>query len=131
NRGLFYPQPPVHCGDAEPMNESKVQSPKSNVSRPGRPRRRLWTLDLGLWTLLLLLLASTALPARAVQPFLVGFPSFVTSDAGVDSQGFTYLLAENGAIKKIDQSGLEIGGTNWVGDVSRVQTIPFFFFSFT
>jgi len=80
--------------------------------------------------LLLFLLFFTVQPARAVQPFLIGFPSFVTVDAGVDSQGFTYLLAESGAIKKIDQSGLEIGGTNWLGDVTRVQTISFFFFSF-
>src|SRR5437867_1719961 len=89
-----------------------------------------WSLVIG-HSLLLFLLIFAGSNARAVQPFLLGFPSFVMADAGVDSQGFTYLLAESGAIKKIDQSGLEIGGTNWVGDVTRVQTISIFIFTFT
>src|SRR6266496_6764713 len=75
-----------------------------------------------------LLLAGAARDLQAVQPFLVGFPNFVTVDAGVDSQGFTYLLSANGAIKKIDLSGLEIGtGDNWRGDVVRFSF--YFFFS--
>src|SRR5437773_1066404 len=95
-----------------------------NIRFPSRGCRRLQRVLL----VLAILLGGVAKDLWAVQPFLVGFPNFVTTDAGVDSQGFTYLLSVNGAIKKIDQSGLEIGtDDNWRGDVVRFSAYFFFF----
>jgi len=89
--------------------------------------RSWWGLRIVLCAAALLLGGATR-DLWAVQPFLVGFPNFVTADAAVDAQGFTYLVSVNGAIKKIDQSGLEIGtGDNWRGDVVRFSTFFFFF----